>query len=1124
MRYLTREHWKSFEKPDGRFDGVKFEKLVATLLPELYPGEWQATKYSWDGKKDFYQQSGEERRWAECKAYKEPLSINIVSPTLIMALLEDARVILIFSYSRVNDNAQWYLSQFASLTSRAVKVYDNETLEDLILTNAEARKFFPDGSAADLPPLLSVTARARLSQDPDVEYHADGTSDQDNRDIYLSLLSTFSVDVLVRNSSVNHPPVVGRVRLDEDDLIERFWLVNQEPSTTNPVVPFRLEPGATFFYRFYFRARRTGKLNAPRIVVEVDGKESEVLRLDPIRVSAILAVPLIGERQHAALASFRHRVSARDKPAFFHVHGQSGTGKSRLLREFRDELLGRGFLVFTFNGEDERNASFDNFVRRLASRISKLPMLDKVVRPSGADTGFTPEGGDPTLLDLLYCESSRPSQKCAASIRTVLGLLATRKAAIIIDNLQFLDADTITLINTAITETAGAAARNVWALGLNTEVLTSEMPAAGLSARLRALAAEDPDSVSTFHVEGFTEEDARLYLDEALAGGLPHAEEESFTATHPETAALIIERVGTRPLFLEQALQYAADRGGLGLRSGRLYITDIEQLHAAIEGLPGRIRELIAKRWAFVGERLRAGAVDLVRALAELISMPMPVVRQLGVARDDVYSLVSLGIVDITESNELRFHHRQQYLFFTDLYSEVEPSFACRLLDTLDASGYSDSYPFQRTVLRETMGELRDEDLRKIAAIIVENTVTGPARQRATPRLLEIFNRPNVAVDPDAELRVVSSLCQELKRHETFEAAAKAFDNARAVRASRRPRYLAYGEAYYEFVRNHANSFFALRRDGEALPLLETSLRELTLFSFATEEARLFVRGKLLNRLCVALRSVNDLSSAEQSVRESLAIAQEVSDARLIYKNYVDWGYIYHGFGRYNAELIEKWGAAMKVFSGHVETDAPLQDERASAYHHGAALEILGRRRAEAIDIIEDGIRYSRRALSPFHEVKLLLLRVVAELAWGGDADPKALKRWVDMAEDRAIAARALRSYWVVFYVRAKLHMITGDLDRAKENFLMALEQIGKVLTDPRMEERHEPFFEDLALQMRLTGHTMSEQETRRLRNARIRQAVKSILEMEPPAFDEWLGGYTPSATYHDGRYNLPVP
>jgi tetratricopeptide (TPR) repeat protein len=1121
MRYLTQEHWKSFELPDGRFDGVKFERLIEVILPNLYPGEWHQTQYSWDGKKDFYQQSGEERRWAECKAYKKPIPINVVSPTLIMALLDDARVILLFSYSKLNKNAQWYLSQFAALTKRTIRVFDDEKLEHLILMDSIARAFFPSVSLPDLPPRYNVTASARLSQDPEIEYHANGVNGQDE-DMYLSLLSTFSVDVFVSNEGLSAKPVAGSISLDPADLVDRFWLFSQNPPVTDPTVAFTLEAGEFFFHRFYLRARRSGRLAAPRTTLNLEGEPPLVLSLGPIEVSSILAVPLIGVRQHASMSEFKRRVSMRDKPVYFHVYGQSGTGKSRLLREFRDDLFGHGFLVFMFNGEDELNSSFDNFVRKLASTICKLPMLNQVVAPTSADTGFT--GGDQTLLDLLYSDSSRPSQNRDASIRTILGLLATRKAAVVIDNLQFLDADTIALINAAVTEMRNTPARNVWVLGLNTDVLTGEMPAGGLSGRLKALAADEPDCVFTVHVEGFTEEDARVYLDAALAGDISETRKERFTVTHPHTSTLIMDRVGTRPLFLEQALQYEADRGGLELKAGRLYVADIERFHDAIESLPGRIRELIAKRWSFLSGKLRMGAVNLVRALAELISIPMPIARNLGITRENIRSLVDLGLVDITESNDVKFHHRQHYLYFTEFYREVPPKFARKLLAAISASGYSSVYPFQDAMLRDSLGEFKDDDLWKIAAVIIDKSVVGPGRQRATPSLLGMFNRPNLVVDPGTELRVINTLCQELKKHVAFETAASAFQNAYILRVPRRERYLNYGEDYFGFVHDYVNSFFALHRDGDTLSLLETALSDLPEFKFRTQKSRKLTKGLLLNRLCVALKSMHDLKSAEKSARASLQIAQALRDPRLTYKNYIDWGYIYHGFGRYNAELTEKWEAALEIFDREAATGASVGKERASALLHRGELHVLARRRDDAIVAIDEGIRYSRRTLTPFHEVKLLLLRVVAELAWGNGATPKDLMRWVDMAEDRAVTTRALRSYWVVFYTRAKLYLLSNDEERAVGSLKTALTQLTKVLTDPRMEERYEPFFEDLALQLRLAGASLPPDEVLRIRNARIRQAVQAIITMTPVAFDDWLARYKPTATFDDGRYNLPVP
>lgn len=1122
MRFLTPEHWVSFQRPDGRFDGLRFEQLIETLLPKLYPGDWIPTQYSWDGKKDFYQQRGAERRWAECKAHRESISINVVSPTLIMALINDAQVVLLFSYSKLKRGARMYLSQFSSLTGRTVRVFDDEILEDLILTHGDAKGFFPKLSVVDLPQLVRVHSVARVSQDPDVEYQAKAIEESDEQDIYLTLLSTFCVDVLVENHSINCGPVKGAINLDASDIVDRFWLFNDDISLDNPSIEFMIESGESCFKRLYFRARRTGKLAPPTIRINVEGCEPEILRLDSLEISSILAVPLTGKTQNDALARFRHGVSAKDKPFFCHIHGNSGTGKTRLVREFRDELLGRGFLTFLFNAEDERNSSFDHFVKRLIATVCKLPLLDHVVAPTEPNLGLEGEASGQALLDLLYSDAARPSADLEATITAVVELLSSRKVAVVIDNIQFLDASTISLINAVITRTAGTATRNVWVLCLNTEVITPEMPAAHLSGRLRMLSAEDPSEAQEVRLEGFTIEDACLYLDYALAG--EPGSGEHFSLTYPQTSSLILERVGTRPLYLEQSLQHAADRGGLGWRAGRLRVIDIDKFHAAISELPARIQQLIAKRWEFVNKKIPQGSVRLVQALAELISMPMQLVLNLGIARSEIHVLTNLGIVDINETNEVTFHHQQHYLFFAELYRDITPKLAHELLAAIEATNESAQYPFQKTTLRESLGELTDADLLTIAAVVIDKTNMGVARRRATPLVLELFNRSDVSVDAGTELRVVNTLCQEVKRHVAFQSASNAFATAYSIRQSRLARYFDFGDDYYHFVHDYSNSFFALHRDGEALPLIQSSLERLSDFHFRSEQTKQLARGKLLNRLSVALKTIHDISAAADVIQESLSIAQALSDTRLIYKNYIDWGYLYHGFFRMNDDLVRLWRQAMTVYQENEETSPVMLSERASYLLHNAELLLLAHDREAAIQTIDEGILFSRRTLTPFHEVKLLLLRVVAELAWGNSVKPGSLIRWLNEAEDRAVSTHANRSFWIVFYARAKLDWMAKDYDGSVRHFLLALEQISKILTDPRMEERHEPFFEDLAIHLRRTGYRPSESDIRLIRNGRIRELVLAITEMEQPHFDELLDRYIPTATFHDGRYNLPVP
>jgi len=1124
MRGLTKDYWRRFQTADGKFDGVRFEDMVAGLLPKLFPGEWQRTQYSWDGKKDFFQQHGGVRRWAECKAYRNSISINVLSPTLVMALIDDAQVIIFFSYSPLNDNARWYLAQFAHQTSRTIYVYDDKILEKAICEHLDIGESFRRADTAHEPGPREISVSVRLSQDPDVEHRAASALEDSARDFHIAVLSTFCLDVLVQNEWSDSAGVAGHLALQAADMHEHFWLLNRDISDLDYRVPFNLQPGQSFFQRFHLRARHAGRLPPPRITALFDGdKDARSLLLPRIDVSALLAVPLIGERQHRALNSFRHLVDRRDQPIFCHVYGASGTGKTRLIREFRDELLGHGFTVFTFNGEDELNSSFDQVVRRLVSAITKLPLLEQVNAPEDLRPAPHGDAANGPLLDLLYGRHAKPSDNPEPSARIVLQLILDRKVALVVDNIQYFDAATIFLFNLAVTETAGASARNAWIFGLNTDLSSSELPATKLSSRLLSLAAETPQTVLAVHVEGFTETDARLYLDQAL-GSPPANADASFTQTYPETTRRILELVGPQPLFLEQTLRFAEDRGCLALHLGRLQVIEPDLFHAVLQGLPRKIETLIERRWEVLRPRLTVAEVDLVESVAQLICLPATLAQKLDASWDNIQHLVRLGVLKLTESNEVGFHHRQHYLYFSAHYREVRPTLARRLLTALEDGGYAAAYPLQCAVLRDSVDALGSAETRAIASLVVARTVVGAALQHTASRLLQIFNRPASGLDAATELRAVTAVCEDLKRYSSFDVAADAFARASNARAAREARYHVAGEAYHEFVRGHANSFFALHRDHEVHELLFRTLQEMGRFRFASERGRAAARGALLNRLCVSAKTIHDLRHAEECARESLDIAERIGDVQLAYKSYIDWGYVYHGFGVDNSRLQEKWTAALAIFDRARAAGAELQEEKTSAQLHRGALLVLDRKYDEARACVDDGIAMARRAMSPFHEVKLLLLRTVIELTANSNPSVATLHRWVDMAEDRSIVARANRSFWAVFYTRAKVHQAQGNDAAAAECLRQALRQLLRLLPDPRMEERHEPFFEDVAVQLRRLGSPLNPEAFALLRNGRIRARVAGITNLPPDSFASWLRDYRPTATFHDGRYNLPVP
>jgi hypothetical protein len=90
-RRIPEEAWRHFlTEVNGasRYDGLRFENLVRDLLDRFFSGNWSSTSRSWDGGRDFVDRSIEgEEQWAECKMYRGALSLRVLSPTLVMAIM-----------------------------------------------------------------------------------------------------------------------------------------------------------------------------------------------------------------------------------------------------------------------------------------------------------------------------------------------------------------------------------------------------------------------------------------------------------------------------------------------------------------------------------------------------------------------------------------------------------------------------------------------------------------------------------------------------------------------------------------------------------------------------------------------------------------------------------------------------------------------------------------------------------------------------------------------------------------------------------------------------------------------------------------------------------------------------
>lgn len=144
MHILQSKYWTKFKKTivtkDGKKkivkDGKKFEDLIKRIL-DLEYGEnrWKPTSTTWDGSRDFEYYEQDSYKWAECKNYSANISLNVISNTLVMAMIDFADEILIFSYSKIKRPALKKLIQFADISQKSLKIFADDSLEEIILVH-----------------------------------------------------------------------------------------------------------------------------------------------------------------------------------------------------------------------------------------------------------------------------------------------------------------------------------------------------------------------------------------------------------------------------------------------------------------------------------------------------------------------------------------------------------------------------------------------------------------------------------------------------------------------------------------------------------------------------------------------------------------------------------------------------------------------------------------------------------------------------------------------------------------------------------------------------------------------------------------------------------------------------
>ncbi|HUQ06375.1 MAG TPA: protein kinase [Kofleriaceae bacterium] len=320
-------------------------------------------------------------------------------------------------------------------------------------------------------------------------------------------------------------------------------------------------------------------------------------------VTPIPAGPLVGREEELGTLQAVIAATRRGESAAALVVGESGVGKSMLVKELARAVAADPRAIVLSGRCYERESvpyrAFDGVIDDLSSVLARMD-ADEPDIPLPRDVGalariFPVLWRAPAVAKVAHHEVGHQLDqrlRAVGALRKVLDRLADRgRVLVVIDDLQWADADS---------------------LGLLTELLRDEAPAVALVATVRATGEELPPRLAAAieRVAG---------LRTIRLGALPAAEARSLAVqlweeiggARPIDLDAVVRETGGHPLFLDVMLRHLADGGGSAP-------IDLDAaLSARTAALPAddrRLLEVVAVAGAPLDRRVAADAAGLDRA------------------------------------------------------------------------------------------------------------------------------------------------------------------------------------------------------------------------------------------------------------------------------------------------------------------------------------------------------------------------------------------------------------------------------------------------------------------------------------------------------------------------------
>ena len=595
MIFLTEEYWSNMTEENTNDKGICFEKLVENLLIAEYgKAVFQGTRASWDGSKDFYYYSHQNKYWAECKNYTSSIDLKVLASTLVMAQLSEIDTILYYSYSAINVNTKAKLLLSASRKGKNVYFYDDTVLEQKIFQywDCIGEIYFPEFSKEDISfenLEHNIESKCLLYGTPlDL-----GAAIAEYEVKHLTLFKMFEMDICIINRTQSNNKInFGFKKLAQLKAQFDVYPEYQFRSKTEII----LGPYEGKVIRLWLvPLKENCTLPNPCINGKSIGlpKNVEFKALQSRRNSR-----LIGKSYDQILTNFKKNVlSDNVKLKICVFYGNSGTGKSKLFQECLNSSKISGYDIVEFGNLNNSKSllSTQDFIQKLLVAIYSisLDMLEEIIKEikfQGNNDLFIKKQPEYHMLaDVFSVTDTVTMQKWINQyIDLIVVKLAKCKFLIAIDNVQFLDNEIIDLLDFICTKLINIKPCNTkFLFTFNVDYIKKDSKASQFLSQYTS----DDSLTCAEHITGFkSSQECYEFLQESFSIG------EVFQRNDIE---YIVKNLNRNPFYLEQMIYWLQDKQVLESREGSYKISDHIAFDKLIRNIPNTVYKILLERWNY---------------------------------------------------------------------------------------------------------------------------------------------------------------------------------------------------------------------------------------------------------------------------------------------------------------------------------------------------------------------------------------------------------------------------------------------------------------------------------------------------------------------------------------------